>query len=321
MTPSTNRSLVYQLLEEFCAQNSLRLTAADPYGHAGQVEGLAGKRWFFKGTRFDLNSLGASEIANDKAYAAKFLAESGLPVPATCFLVSADISKTSSLPEHLQMFTRQARFPLFVKPNTGREGCDVVRVDNTGDLRDVLETLANRHDHLLVQEEIRGRELRVVILEGEILCVFERLAPVVIGDGTRGVAELMKPAGKLNPDDQRIAQELAAQGMTLESVPSSGQAVSILPVANLSAGGSARIVTDDIEPEILSIARRATEALALRYAGVDLIVSKNAGGDNAAVVLEVNAAPGLSNLARQGKAELSLVKEIYNKIFSVMFLG
>ncbi|MCV0428185.1 MAG: ATP-dependent carboxylate-amine ligase [Roseibium sp.] len=320
MTFPTTRSLVFQLLEEFCAHQDLRLTAGDPYGHAGLVESSGGSRWFFKGTRFDLNSLGAAEIANDKAYASKFLGKNGLPVATSCFITSTDILNGQPLPEYVRSFTSRTNFPLYVKPNIGQEGRDVIRVDTDSTLQATLEILAKRHDHLLVQEEIRGRELRIVILDGEIQCAIERLAPTITGDGLRSIADLLKMTGKLTPDDKRITTELAAQNLTLDYVPFSGQRITVLPIANLSAGGTARIVTREIAPDILSFASRASQSLGLRYAGVDLILPEAAEAESPAVVLEVNAAPGLSNLARQGLAELDLVKEIYSKIFSAMFL-
>ncbi|MDN3721160.1 hypothetical protein QW131_23115 [Roseibium salinum] len=93
-----------------------------------------------------------------------------------------------------------------------------------------------------------------------------------------------------------------------------------MPVANLSSGGSASIViAEDLAPETASIASRAARTLGLRYAGVDLILPDIASPGVDAVVLEVNAAPGLGNLYRQGLAEAELVKGIYQKVFAAMF--
>ncbi|MES0812580.1 ATP-dependent carboxylate-amine ligase [Roseibium sp. SCPC15] len=314
-----NRSLVFQLLERFCAQRDLRLFAGDPYGHAGVVEGPAGKRWYFKGTRFDLNGLGASEIANDKAYAATFLAEGGITVPDSHFVFSEKIRDGRPIDGDLLAFAREKKFPLFVKPNIGQEGRDVTRVDTLSVLETVLQNLSKDHEHLLVQPEIRGREFRIVILDGEVLCAIERKRPVVIGNGVSPVSELLSAHAKLSASDSRVSRELAAQGLELESVPENGQEVTVLPVTNLSRGGTARIVTADIAPEIIAIVRHAAEILSLRYAGVDVIVPESLSSGNKAVVLEVNAAPGLSNLARQGTEESALVERIYDKIFTALF--
>lgn len=63
--------------------------------------------------------------------------------------------------------------------------------------------------------------------------------------------------------------------------------------ANLSRG--ARVQNVKLHPEIDAMAVRATEALGLRWAGLDMIVPDPQGPE--AVVLEVNAAPGLDAYA------------------------
>lgn len=316
---SRSRSAVFRLLERYCARNGLRLTGADAHGHAGLVENPTGKRWFFKGTRFDLNSLGASEIANDKAYAAGFLKAAGIAVPMGRFVAADDIRNRRRPPEDILDFAEDQGFPLFIKPNCGREGRDVMRVDTYHTLHNGLQILAKRHEQILVQEEIRGRELRLLLLDGEILCALERHPPVVTGDGTSSLAELIDADPRIDAADGRIDFNLSQQGLMLETVPEDSQTVVVLPVANLSAGGTARIVTDPMPADLATLARLAARSLALRYAAVDLILPEVPRPDAPAIVLEINAAPGLGRLYRQGSAEADLVEEVYSKVFAALF--
>ncbi|POF32815.1 ATP-dependent carboxylate-amine ligase [Roseibium marinum] len=318
--PAQTRSLVFRLLETYCERNGLRLTAADPHGHAGLVESPAGKRSFFKGTRFDLNSYGAAEIANDKAYAALFLKQAGLAVPTGRFISGAEIRDCKRLPDTVLDFAEQTGFPLFVKPNTGREGRDVMRIDTYHTLQNALHILAKRHDQLLLQEEVKGTELRVIVLDGEILAAIERHPPKVEGDGHRTLAELIDAEPRINATDSRLDLELSQHGRHLETVPAPGQTVTLLPVANLSSGGTARIVTSQLSPGLAAIARRAAETLNLRYAAVDLILPDERHPGTPAIILEVNAAPGLSNLSRQGEREAALVESIYAALFAALFV-
>ncbi|WP_051644458.1 ATP-grasp domain-containing protein [Labrenzia sp. DG1229] len=318
-TDATSRSLVFQLLKPFCSQNNLRLIAGDPHGHAGLVESPDGKRWYFKGTRFDINPFGSAEIANDKAYTAKFLDMNGIAVPATLLVFGSDIKNGKPLSKDVLDFAAKHDHALFVKPNSGKEGRDVVRVDSYDALHTVLREIANRHAQILVQEVMKGRDIRIVVLDGDVLCAIERRPPQVTGDGRRRVSELVVADGQINPADSRFADQLSLQGLTPESVPAAGQIVSLLPVSNLSSGGSAQIITDKIAPDLLDLALMSTRSLGLRYAGVDLIVPEETDPGSAPVVLEVNAAPGLSNLYRQGHQESGLVTEIYARLFDTMF--
>jgi len=318
-TASGNRSVVSQLLESYCTGKGLRLTLGDPHGHAGHVEDNIGRRWFFKGTRFDLNSYGAAEIANDKAYTCRFLKDAGIAVPASHFVPATGIRSGKRPPEDVLDFAEDTGFPLFVKPNEGQEGRGVMRADTYHTLQNALHILAKSHEAMLVQEEICGTDLRIVVLDGEVLCAFERHAPEVTGDGTSSLAELVDAHPSIDPSDGRIDFELSQQALMLESVPEAGRTVTLLPVSNLSSGGTARIVTAALAPELHSLARHVTRTLGLRYAGVDVIVPFEQRPDTTAVVLEVNAAPGLSNLYRQGWEETAAVKQIYEKVFDAIF--
>lgn len=318
-TGTAGRSLVFQLLEHYCDERGFSLTEGDPYGNAGLVENPAGKRWYFVGTRFDINPLGSAEIARDKAYTARFLELNGLAVPATHLVFASDLSGKTPLPKTVLEFVGKHDCPLFVKPNAGQEGLDVVRVETREALQDALHDIAQRHAQILVQEEVRGRDIRIVVLDGEALCAIERRPPQVTGDGMRSITELVGEAGPVNADDSRVAALLASQGMGQNSVPSAGQVVPLLPVSNLSTGGSAQIVTDRVSADLLELACRSVGTLGLRYAGVDLIVPEDPKSGTSAYVLEVNAAPGLSNLFRQGLREAELVRQVYAGLFDKMF--
>lgn len=232
-TTPGSRSVVCQLLESYCAGKGLSLTTGDPHGHAGYVENRSGRRWFFKGTRFDLNPYGAAEIANDKAYACRFLKEAGIAVPASHFVQGDEVRTGKRPPEDVLDFAEDTGFPLYVKPNEGQEGRGVMRVDTYHTLQSALTILAKSHPAMLVQEEIRGTDLRVLVLDGEVLCAFERHAPQVTGDGTSSLAELVDAHPGIDPSDGRIDFELSQQALMLESVPEAGQTVALLPVSNL----------------------------------------------------------------------------------------
>lgn len=317
---SVQRALVFRLLERFCAEHGLVLTAGDPHGHAGMVENTAGKRRYFVGARFGLNNQSAAEIADDKAYSAHFLAQNGIPVPEWLFLPGDELSDKDPLPERLVSFAQQHGFPLFAKPVTGQEGKDVVRIDSPEHLQKVLAELVQRHDRLLVQQAVSGREFRVLVLDDEVLCLFERLAPAVIGDGEKTIAELVSGLAALDPTDDRFKVELLRQDLSLHQVPEPGRRIELLPVRNLSSGGTAILLDANEYPGVADTARAAARALSLRYAGVDLLLGKSDAQDHEALVLEVNAAPGLSNLARLGQEEAALVEAIYQRVFQAAFL-
>jgi cyanophycin synthetase len=88
---------------------------------------------------------------------------------------------------------------------------------------------------------------------------------------------------------------LAAQGLQADSVPAKGARIQLRNNANLSTGGSATDVTDDVHPELAASAVAAAQMVGLDVCGVDVVCDsvlrplQEQGG----AVIEVNAAPGL----------------------------
>jgi len=130
----------------------------------------------------------------------------------------------------------------------------------------------------------------------------------VVGDGKHTVRELVDTVNqdprrgsghatsltKIRFDDIALAS-LAKQGYDADSVPPKGQRVTLRNNANLSTGGSATDVTDDVHPEVAARAIAAAHMVGLDICGVDLVcdsvhrpIEEQHGG-----IVEVNAAPGL----------------------------
>ena len=88
---------------------------------------------------------------------------------------------------------------------------------------------------------------------------------------------------------------LQEQGLHAESVPPKGARVVLRNNANLSTGGTATDVTDDVHPEVAARAVMAAQMVGLDVCGVDVVcesVLKPLEEQNGGIV-EVNAAPGL----------------------------
>jgi cyanophycin synthetase len=99
---------------------------------------------------------------------------------------------------------------------------------------------------------------------------------------------------KIRFDDIALAR-LALQGYAADSIAPKGQRVILRNNANLSTGGSATDVTDDVHPEVAARAVEAARMIGLDICGVDVVcdsvlrpIEEQRGG-----VVEVNAAPGL----------------------------
>jgi cyanophycin synthetase len=130
----------------------------------------------------------------------------------------------------------------------------------------------------------------------------------VVGDGVHTVRQLVEQVNadprrgeghatsltKIRFDDIAIGR-LHAQGLEPESVPEKGRRVILRNNANLSTGGTATDVTDEVHPEVAARVVAAARMVGLDICGVDVVcesVLRPLEEQNGGIV-EVNAAPGL----------------------------
>ena len=153
-----------------------------------------------------------------------------------------------------------------------------------------------------------GGDSRLLVVGDRLWAPARRDRPHVIGDGKHTVHQLVELVNadprrgsghatsltKIRFDDIAKAR-LVQQDLTPESVPEKGRRVVLRNNANLSTGGSATDVTDDVHPEVAARAVDAARMVGLHVCGVDVVCEtvQRPLEDQAGGIVEVNAAPGL----------------------------
>jgi cyanophycin synthetase len=199
--------------------------------------------------------------------------------------------------------------PVVIKPKDGNQGKGVtVNVTTREQLTAGFHAAAEFRDDIMVERYLPGHDYRLLVIGNKLIAAARRDPPHVVGDGVHTVRELVETSTsdprrgsghstsltKIRFDDIALAS-LAKQGYNAESVPPRGQRVTLRNNANLSTGGSATDVTDDVHPEVAARAVAAAHMVGLDICGVDLVcdsvlkpIEEQGGG-----IVEVNAAPGL----------------------------
>lgn len=241
----------------------------------------------------------ATMTASDKSLTKALLDRAGLPVPRGAVVRTEDEAVAAA---------RRLRGPVVTKPLDGNHGRGVSLLLTEDE--QVRQGFAEARQHsrdVVVEQFFQGNDHRVLVVNGEVVAVAERVPAHVVGDGVRSIEALVE---EVNQDprrgeghenimtririDEHVLGLLAKAGWTLQSVPPAGQTVFLRDTANLSTGGTAVDRTDVIHPDNLTVARRAAKVIGLDVAGIDLIspdisrsVHETGGG-----IVEVNAAPG-----------------------------
>ena len=257
-------------------------------------------RRFIQAATSDQTSAVAADLASDKDLTKLVLEQAAVPTPRGR-VVSTEDEALAAL--------ESLGAPVVVKPLDGRQGCGVSLDLSTADeVRQAFRIARDFSTEVLVEELLRGRNYRVLVVGGETVAASERLPCHVVGDGARTVAELVelanqdplrgegheKPLTKIVVDEIVLAH-LGKHGLTLAHVPARGEVVTLRDGINLSTGGVARDVTDEVHPSVRLLCERAARAVGLDICGVDLVLEdisrpfeRGRGG-----VIELNASPGL----------------------------
>ncbi|HST63432.1 MAG TPA: cyanophycin synthetase [Longimicrobium sp.] len=252
-------------------------------------------------TMSDFTSVIAADITSDKDRTKRILARNGLPVPEGG--IAADEDEAVDI-------ARRIRFPVLLKPLDANDGRGISGSLETEDaVRAAYPIARAEHPTVVVERFAEGRDHRVVVVNGRVVAVAERIPARVVGDGTRTIRALAEETNRdprrdpLVPDptlvriplDDQTDAFLARTGRTLETVPAAGEIVQLRPTANISTGGTSVDRTDEIHPRNALLCELAVAAVGLDIAGLD-VLTDDIGvpfDENGATILEVNASPGI----------------------------
>lgn len=242
----------------------------------------------------------AESIAQDKELTKMLLHAAGVPVP---------IGRVVETAEDAWAAAQEIAAPVVIKPRDGNQGKGVaVNISTQEQITAAFNAAVRISDEIIVERYLPGHDYRLLVIGKNLIAAARRDPPQVIGDGVHTIRQLVDKVNsdplrgdghatsltKIRFDDIALAT-LAKQNFDAESIPPQGARVVLRNNANLSTGGTATDVTDDVHPELAARAVAAAQMVGLNICGVDIVcnsvhkpLEEQEGG-----IVEVNAAPGL----------------------------
>lgn len=322
------------ILARLAPQLGAEVVIEPEYRIVGRVCFRNGRQSYFWHNKFNLNSVSAARVAGDKGYTNFFLSQAGVRVPRGqtffdrkyCEILPSERGVTRAVE-----FASELGWPVYVKPCRRSQGDGIELATNARELRAAAQRIFEQDHTLLVQEMCRGRDYRLVMLDGTVISAYERVPLTIMGDGRSTVGELLvaKQRGfevsgrdtRINLSDIRLAAGLRRLKLTRRSVVPKGRRLRLLEVANLSCGGTSVDVTERVDAGYVKLAAWVCRVLDLRFAGVDLIAPDIARFSQNHWVLEVNSAPGLDHYAGSGSEHEALIDGLYLRVLKAIEAG
>ncbi|KAF3888820.1 MULTISPECIES: cyanophycin synthetase [Nostocales] len=240
------------------------------------------------------------ELACDKEATKRILGNSGIPVPRGTVINFLD-----DLEEAIQYV---GGYPIVIKPLDGNHGRGIsINITSWEEAEAAYDSARQISRSIIVERYYVGRDHRVLVVNGKVVAVAERVPAHVVGDGRATIFELIEETNK-DPNrgdghdnvltkielDRTSYQLLEKQGYNLNTVLPKSTMCYLKATANLSTGGIAVDRTDEIHPENVWLAQRVVKIIGLDVAGIDIVTQdisrplREVDG----VIVEVNAAPG-----------------------------
>jgi cyanophycin synthetase len=247
----------------------------------------------------DSTSAVAESIAQDKELTKQLLRAAGVPVPWGRPVDSA---------EDAWAVAEEIGLPVVVKPRDGNQGKGVTVNIVEREHLELAYRVASEYGQPMVERFLPGSDFRLLVVGDRLIAAARREPPQVVGDGVHTVGQLVEQVNadplrgdghatsltKMRIDEIAVAR-LKVQNHTVDTVPAKGERVVLRNNANLSTGGTATDVTDDVHPDVAARAIGAARMIGLDICGVDVVcetmlrpLEEQRGG-----IVEVNAAPGL----------------------------
>jgi cyanophycin synthetase len=251
-------------------------------------------------TLSDYSGILGVELACDKEGTKQILRDAGVPVPRGAVI--------NYLDELEDAIADLGGYPIVIKPLDGNHGRGItINIKNWDHAERAYDVAREISRGVIVEHYYTGRDHRVLVINGKVVAVAERVPAHVIGDGKSTVQALIDETNR-DPNrgeghdnvltkitvDRTSLSILEQQGYTLDTILEPGQMCYLRATANLSTGGIAVDRTDDIHPENIWLAQRVAKIIGLDIAGIDVVTPditkplREVDG----VIVEVNAAPG-----------------------------
>lgn len=271
------------------------------------------------GYDFALNTATAQLIAKDKAATSALLLSAGVPaIPHELHHhpgMAAYVSAAGSWRALGDSFERYGR-DVVCKRNEGTGGADVLRVRSERELSAAVQQLFARTRSLCISPFVPiTREVRVLVLRGRPLLVYEKLRPAVVGDGERTVLDLALARVQQAPspaDEAALVLAALAAEVDPRAVPAIGEEIVLNFRHNLGQGSTPRDLRahDPSTAAGVALAARAADAIGISLASVDLV--EDLGGNLA--VLEINSGIMMESYARVAQDGRRVAVRVYDAI-------
>lgn len=315
MEEKEKERFLHVMIKELCHEMNIKVEKLS-YGWLLQLS-KDGKVRHITRNHFDNNPQASGEIADDKYATYEVLKSQNVPVIEHTMLFNP-ATRTQYIPKEGIWNTVVAEFSKYgkvvVKSNNGYMGKEVELCHSLRETEIAIQKLFYQKEgsvSICPYYDIKT-EYRSFYLNGEVLLIYGKTKPFVVGDGKSTLEELI---GALNLPDKKVIQDNLSK-LDMNVVPKQGEKVDISWKYNLSGGAIPKVLDKgDLYQKIESLVIKAGKAMNMNFATIDVIQTV----DDELYVMEVNSGVCATIFAEIVEDGYELIKDVYRKALEALF--
>lgn len=259
------------------------------------------KEYVVQATKTSKDNYATILIMENKVVTKKVLEDNNIRVPKGEEYTSIEEAKVKS-----DKFIGK---PIVIKPKSTNFGIGISIFTEGASKDDMIKAfeIAFENDKtVLIEEFIKGKEYRFLVIGDKVAGILHRVPANVIGDGKSTIAELveiknqdsLRGKGYKTPLEKIILDKnaelfLKQRGLDFNYIPKCDEIVYLRENSNISTGGDSIDYTDDIPQKFKDIAVKATKAVKAKICGVDMMIEDYKEENSPYAIIELNFNPAI----------------------------
>ena len=303
--------MYHKMIKEICKELNIKFTLLSN-NWVIMLEKNNEKR-YINGYKFDLNTQATSNIVDDKYAFYDVLKNNNIPIIEHNILYSKYNNRVyaknyNNYDIAISLFKNNSNH-IVIKSNTGTCGNEVYDIKNIDQIIPCLDKLFLNNSSVSIcpYYEIEN-EYRVIILKDNIVLMYKKIKPVVIGDGKSSIRQLL-----LKFNNNYFKNKLHDDQFDI--ILKENESYEYCWKFNLSGGATIGIVDTITQKKISKIALKVARAINLKFGSIDIIKTK----DNKILVMEANSGVMMVNYMNISENGSEIVKSIYKEAIQEMF--
>lgn len=262
---------------------------------------------YITGYKFDLNNHASALVIDDKYAMYDTLKKANIPVIEHYLLYSEKNKEKYALGKNkksqaIDYFNNHQK-DIIIKGNHGTCGKEVYHITRKKDLYKTLNLLFKKEESLSLCPFYKiDSEYRVIVLNNKIELIYEKIRPIIYGDGVSKISTLLK---EFNPSYNYLIKK--------DKVLKKDEKYTYTFKHNLSSGSIINTKIDNPK-DITNLAMKVAKTLNISFGSIDIIKV-----DNKYYIMECNSGVMMSNLINLLPNGYTIAKNIYQKAIIAMF--